>query len=666
MKKVLQYLAGLVVAGFVVFSCGTRAKVAEIVKSDTQASLEMSDEKENFLPSVSASNLRRDTIEVQDFNGRKVMLMKAKKDNESGDMVATDVINAAVVTARFRHLAERQGKVDIAFQIIVPEKMQDPKWQLRFYPDMFIMEDSVRLEQVLITGSDYRKAQLKGYQQYDRFISKIVSDSTKFIDVKALEIFLERNIPQLFAFKSDTNYVSDEEFLSAYGVSEQDAIWHYTDHNALRLNERRKARKGEMFNRYVRVPIVTEGIRLDTVIREANGNFVYNYVQTINSRPKLKRVDVVLSGEIFEKDQHIYDIPKCPPLTFYISTLSTFAIDLDKYLTKVVERRVSANTASHIDFQLGRSEVIPTLGNNAEEIDIIKENLAMLLDNNVFDLDSITVSATASPEGGLALNRRLAQSRSESVSQYFSKFMKHYRDSLERFGGFSVNAADNDRIEKKKAASIEFRARCIPENWEDLNRCIADDDTLTAEQKNRYFELLETADEDAREHLMQNESWYRYVKDKYYPGLRTVKFNFFLHRKGMVKDTVHTTVLDSVYIKGVQCLKNMDYEDALMYLKPYNDFNTAIAYTALNRNRNAMMILSPMERTAEVNYLLAILYARLGEEPKAVECYLKAVRQNDVYVHRGNLDPEISHLIKAYELNKYIDEMLYGAIEVDF
>lgn len=30
------------------------------------------------------------------------------------------------------------------------------------------------------------------------------------------------------------------------------------------------------------------------------------------------------------------------------------------------------------------------------------------------------------------------------------------------------------------------------------------------------------------------------------------------------------------------------------------------------------------------------------------------------------MNPEISHLIKTYELNKNIDELLYGTIEVDF
>ena len=654
--KIENIVLAAVLAAIAV-SCGTSAKMAQIKKEEATAQIELSNE--TYVPDVSVPLIRKtaDTISVTDDEGHKFLLMKTYQNKETGETTASEVLDAAIVTARFRNLAERQGKVDIAFQIVVPERMQDPKWQLRFYPDMYVLGDSIRLDPVIITGKDYRKAQLRGYQQYDKFLNSIISDSTKFVDLRLLEIFLQRNLPTIYAFKNDTTFVSDEQFMSFYGVSEQDAVDHYTNGHAKKMNEKRKSRVDEMFDKYVKVPIVTEGIRLDTVITTANGDFIYNYVQTINTRPKMKKVEVVLSGEIFEKDEKLYDIPRCEPLTFYISTLSAFAIDFDRYLTKVIQRRVYTNTASHIDFQVGRSEVIPTLGNNAGEIAAIKENLAMLMDNNIFDLDSIVVSATASPEGSIALNRNLAQSRSVSVSNFFNKYMKSYVDSLRIANGFVVNMSSDVQIENKKVDAVSFSPKCIPENWEDLNRFIADDDTLTQADKERYFEILEIKNEDDREHAMQKESWYSYVKDKYYPALRTVKFDFFLHRKGMVKDTVNTTVLDTVYIKGVQCLKDMDYEEALDYLRPYNDFNTAVAYTALNRNTSAMMILSPMERTAEVNYLLAILYARMNREQEAVECYLKACRQNDIYVHRGNLDPEISQLIKSYGLSAVIDEM---------
>jgi hypothetical protein len=126
----------------------------------------------------------------------------------------------------------------------------------------------------------------------------------------------------------------------------------------------------------------------------------------------------------------------------------------------------------------------------------------------------------------------------------------------------------------------------------------------------------------------------------------------------MVKDTVHTTVLDSTYMRGVQALRDMDYAAALALLSPYQDFNTAVAFIGLDRNANALSILEKEEKTPEVNYLLAILYSRTGDPQKAVDSYMRACRQNRSYVYRGNLDPEISVLIKTYGLNQEDEEEL--------
>ena len=159
-------------------------------------------------------------------------------------------------------------------------------------------------------------------------------------------------------------------------------------------------------------------------------------------------------------------------------------------------------------------------------------------------------------------------------------------------------------------------------------------------------------DKDQREAKMKGESYYRFVADSLYPGLRVVDFGFHLHRKGMVKDTVHTTELDERYMEGVRLLKDMEYDEAVKILGPYQDYNAAVAYMAAERNASAMLILQNLPRTTQVNYLLAILHSRNGNEKEAVQCYLDACREEQSYVHRGNLDPEISALIKLYGLNR--------------
>ena len=644
----------LAAAALLLFSCGVSRKAQSLARGDVSATLRLRDE-EPLLPEMEAlRSHRRDTIRVTGLNGEEMFLMNAVQD-EDGEMVAHDVIDAAVVTARFRNVAERHGKVDLEFQIIVPEAMQDSKWQLRFFPDMYVLGDSIRLEPVVITGRDYRKAQLKGYQQYERFLASIVSDTTRFINVWQLELFLQRNIPEVYAFRSDSTEVSDEQFASVYGITEQQAVDHYTNKIAKRWNNRKKSLRDRMYRKYIKVPIVTEGIRLDTVIRDVNGDFIYNYVQTISTRPKLRKVNIVLSGEVWESERKVYLMSRSEPLTFYISSLSSFVDGKERYLTRVIERRAQANTACYVDFASGSSEVDISLSNNRDEIGRIRGNLAQLIEDTVYDLDSIVVTASASPEGSARANRALAQRRSESVCRFFEGYIRHYRDSLDREAGFSIGE-DGEVVHGVHRPDIRFIARNGGENWTMLDAMIRKDSTVTDAQKEEYARLRDSAvDVDALEEGLRRQPYYRYLREQVYPRLRTVRFDFHLHRKGMVKDTVHTTELDTTYMLGVQAIRDRDYERAVSYLRTYADYNTAVAYCALDYNASALGILETLEPTAEVLYMRAVVYTRLGRVQEAVQCYVNSCELNPAYIHRGNLDPEIAALIKTYDLNRQND-----------
>ena len=651
----------LLLAAALLSACGTRRKANDVYRRQLVASLQLP-RQEEYLPEVANVKApRRDTLRVTDLDGREMIIMKAVRDESSGEMVAAEMLDAAMVTARFRNIAERHGKIDLEFQVLVPPEMRDSRWQLRLHPDMFVLEDSLRLDDVVITGLDYRKAQLRGYQQYEKFLSRIINDTLAFVDLRNLEIFIERNIPQVYALKTDTTFVSDEVFASYFGVTEQEAIEHYTNKFLRRRNEWRKANRQKMFHRYVKAPIVTDGIRLDTVIRFDNGTFVYNYVQTINTRPRLRKVDVVLSGEIFEQEKQVYSVPRCEPLTFYISSVSAFVDGTERYKTVVLSRSVEANTACNIDFRTGRADIDERLGNNAREMAYIRENLRNLLLNETFELDSVTIAASASPEGSVAANNALTLRRSRAASEYFEKYIRYVRDSVRREDGLFLTVGDDLtegtlRGSGRARKEIPFLARPGGEDWAGLDALVAADTVLTDVQKARYTELSAIADPDERENRMKGETWYRHVLDNHYPRLRTVRFTFALHRKGMVKDTVHTTELDTVYMKGVQSIRDHDYQAALAFLAPYHDYNTAVAYVALDRNLSAMEILEPLPRTPQVNYMLALLYARQGDDQAAVQHYLNACGQDRSYISRGNLDPEISTLIKRYDLHKEPEE----------
>ncbi len=592
--------------------------------------------EEAHVPDVNADAIVSDTLMVRDADGKELIIMKAVRD-EDGEMVASDAISPSVVLATFRNVAERHGIIDLRFDIRVPAELAGSRLQLRFSPVLYMPDGPERLDGVYITGKEYRAAQLRGYERYERYIGSIVSDSTVFVRYDDLENFLKRNIPELYAFKSDTARISDERWTSAFGVSGQEAVEHYTDHFRKNRNAQKAARKDEMFRRYVKSPIVTEAIRLDTVLVEDSGDVVYSYLQTIHTRPGLRKVDVALEGSVYEEDRKIAEFPSDEKLTFYISSLSGFADTRERYLTRILERRVSENTSCYIEFDSGKAEIDESRGNNPVEMGRIKGNLREILENNHFDLDSVVITAYASPEGSVALNRALALRRAQAASEYFAGFTAAVCDTLCDY------------------PEVNFISREGGENWRMLTRLVESDTLMLQSDREAYMHALETGDPDAREAGLRKLESYPYMRSSLYPRLRVVRFDFHMHRKGMVKDTVHTTIIDSVYMAGVKALQDRDYELALKYLAPYRDFNTAVALTLLDRNRSAMQILETQPESAQTEYMKAILSARFGEDREAVRHYLNACNADRSFVFRGSLDPEIAALVRKYNLNIYDD-----------
>ena len=135
------------------------------------------------------------------------LIMNAIRDDETGEMVATDILSASKVVARFNHVSERLGNVSICFDIMVPAALLDSDWQLRFAPVMEIAGEHRPLEPVNVTGAGYRDRQLRGYQRYREFLASIVTDTTDLVMMRQLELFLARYYPETYAMKRDSSLV---------------------------------------------------------------------------------------------------------------------------------------------------------------------------------------------------------------------------------------------------------------------------------------------------------------------------------------------------------------------------------------------------------------------------------------------------------------------------
>lgn len=551
------------------------------------------------------------------------IIMNAIRDSETGEMVASDVIVASKVTARFRNVAERAGYVTIGFDITVPAAMADSRWQLKVRPKMLIQSDTLDLEPVYITGSGYRAAQLRGYERYRAFLATIITDTTDFVRLHQLEVFMERHFPETYAMKNDSSLVPEPMAENLFGVTQRDALRHYTSHLRRSLNERRKLRAGRLYGRYVKDPIVTEGIRLDTVLVGTDGDFTYCYEHTFRSRPHLRKVMVALDGDLYEMGEHLTALPFPGELTFYISSLSTLADLSTRYRMIVLERMVYDNTKALIDFEVGKSVVDTMLGDNASEIDRVRRCIENVLAREDLELDSLVIVASCSPEGSYESNRRLSRARSRAVMEHIGEYVpEEWRDSLV--------------------------ASSLPENWRQLQLLVENDSLIPLQDRKEICSMISTMkDPDKTERTLSRMSCYRYLREKLYPQLRSVRFDFYLHRKGMQKDTVHTTEVDSVYMSGVQALRDLDYKRAVSILRPYDDYNAALAFMSADYNHSALDVLGRLDdRDPKVCYLKAMVLSRLGQIVEAMKYFELCIAYDPYMEHRANLDPEMHQLVK--------------------
>lgn len=572
---------------------------------------EVADEPEEVVDSI------KSTLAGEPF------IMNAIRDSETGEMVATDIIRASTVTARFRNVAERSGYVTIGFDVNVPAGMADSKWRLKLYPSMIARQDTVGLEPLIITGAGYREGQLRGYERYRRFIASIVSDTTDFIRIGQLEIFLERYFPDTYIMKNDSSIVADPQAETLFGATQEEALRHYTMKLKREMNERRKARAEEKFLKYVRDPIVKEGIRLDTVFNADDGDFVYSYLHTFKAEPGLKKVIVSMKGSLFADGRKAADLPDPDDLAFYISSLSSLTDDAPRYRLLILERRAYDNTKAFLDFALGSAAVDTSLSDNASELRRIRRCIDDVAAQKEYVLDSLLIVASCSPEGSWKHNKSLSARRAEAIMEYIREYVpEEWKDSL-------------------KTAEI-------PENWELLKKMVENDAVMSGAERKYIVDLVDKMeDPDRTERLLSRHPRYRYLREKIYPRLRSVSFDFHLHRMGMIKDTVHTTELDTVYMAGVEALRNLDYKKAVTMLRPYRDYNSALAFVLADYNHSALDALNMLDLSdPKVCYLKAVVLARLGLEGEALKYYEMAALIDPHLRHRANLDPELSEIIK--------------------
>ena len=374
------------------------------------------------------------------------------------------------------------------------------------------------------------------------------------------------------------------------------------------------------FNRFVKFPY-PEDVRLDSLV-EGRSTVTYYYSQAVKTDETSKKMLVTLQGQVLAVDDSAYRLPPSDTLSYVVSSMLSFVDTVPRYRIKVIDKFVTVEDRNYIQFFVGDTRVVDTLGDNRRQLDKISGLMRQIVEQQEFYVDTISLTAASSPEGAYTFNARLSQGRAAALKRYL----------VRRYG---------------KSIDTMLIVRWVAENWPELTQRIRTDKSI----ENREAILALIASEknpDRREQAIRLRfpKEYAYIRSVIYPQLRAVNFRYNLRRKGMVKDTIHTTELDTAYARGVQLLQKRKYAKALYILNDYNDRNTVVAHLSLDHNERAMELLATMPKDAVTEYLRAIACSRLGRKAEGREHFLEACRLDGRMEYRGNLDPEIAELLK--------------------
>lgn len=687
MRKTRHILPFAVFSGLLL-SCSTAPRLARVRISQPQMRETAADTNYQLPKQVTWT----------DEKGVQHIVTEAAKDSVTGEYITQMELTEITVVARSKQVAERNGRINLDFVVTVPGELISNKWQFQLTPVAYKRTDTIRLERIFLSGADFAKMQKKGYMRYQAFMNSIIPDSLylqKLFDEKGYRkalaeledeyfqawkhevIAKERWIDwsdkanarfALFNYKMERNrqaiagYNSILEHLPAYWLRREmdgryiPSKWRifadgnhrirtksitpedsaaiterFTDYGKMAENQKRKELAGEMYEKYVRFPY--ESARLDTVIKEGD-SFVYYYKQELPATENTKKIDLTLDGQILSKDETRTALPPSDTITYFISSMVQFLDRTPRYKKRIITRKDEVSLRAYVTYKPGSTGFSENTGNNKAEIDKVFETIRGISYTGEFLIDSIRMTATSSPEGSSEMNLFLSRERALALKRYLA-----------------------ERTDDREGVDTLFRPHWIGEDWARLHELVRADDSLSNRTALLHV-MEETRNPDSREQALRGyASDYRRIREKHYPLLRGVEFKFHLHRRNMIQDTVVMPVIDSTYMEAVGLIEDRQYRRALSILEESygEDYNTAVCLMSLGYDSRALDIMLAQPDTSDRNYLLAILYCRLGREEEALKTYVKSCDQDDSKIWRGRLDPEINKLIVTYNL--YKDEL---------
>lgn len=268
--------------------------------------------------------------------------------------------------------------------------------------------------------------------------------------------------------------------------------------------------------------------------------------------------------------------------------------------------------SAFLDFQVGKSVIIPEFRDNYTEINKIENVLNQLKTDNNTTIRTILLVGVASPEGSFQTNSRLSLARAQALKIYLQR-KYDFRDSL-------------FNIEQKG------------EDWSGLDRLVSES---YLSDKDRILEVINSSvSEDMKEQKLKTlGTTYKILLEEYFPKLRRVdyKLNYVVRAFSIEegRDIITTKpgqmslnemfLVANSYAKGSQKFKEVfDIAVRIFPEDAIANINAAAIALEIGDTKAAHKYLDNYKEVSASWNNQGVLYAIEGDLTKAKEFFLKA------------------------------------------
>lgn len=325
--------------------------------------------------------------------------------SKDGELEISINIKEVTVRGRSRNISERDGKVQLKFDLTIPQNIQDEYFSVLLTPVMSYNGKVEKLAPLIVKGESYNF--LHNRQNY--FFEKYVD---------------------LARIKGDTSQVTQKKL-----------------RNFLVTTELHHSQK------------------LDTIIKSAT-TIRYQYTQEFPIKEDIKQVYISFDGQVKAIDNSFYELKSPDTIKYNISSLTRFLDLRPRYIEKIVDRVVKMNDKRFIAFSVGKYAIVDSLGNNKAELSKITSLMDSVANLNEYIVDSIELKASASPEGAQALNHILSLNRANALTDYINKITGEKYKTLLKSSAIGEDweelkrLIESDTIIQEKGKIIDFVESC--------------------------------------------------------------------------------------------------------------------------------------------------------------------------------------------------------------